>query len=254
VAWAFTGLSSEPFTQCHSTRSFHAPLCAVRLGCPGLPRASRRRPPPGRGRRPRRPARDRRWVQDRGWHPVSGPAEYLTPVAHGQGQRWPLGCSVKLSPSGPGNFHDFMPERGSAPDAGDALRRACRGPWNCHLLMGRRTQCRRPGRYATPRRPPPGCSGGFCPALRAAMTSAPEHEISTSIFMTGLLLDRFSHESYGRLSSVHPSCDCEAGQPMPVINCEPGGRHFARHPVGAARRSTRAADDGCAHPSWRCMS
>jgi hypothetical protein len=35
---------------------------------------------------------------------------------------------VKLSPSGPGKFHDFIPERGSAPAAGDALRRACRGP------------------------------------------------------------------------------------------------------------------------------
>jgi hypothetical protein len=128
-------------------------------------------------------------------------------------------------------------------------------PWNCHLLMGRRTLIPQTRQVCgAARRPPPGCSGGFCPALRAAMTSAPEREISTSIFMTGLLLDRFSHESYGRLSSVHPSCDCEAGQPMPVINCEPGGRHFARHPVGAARRSTRAADDGCAHPSWRCMS
>ena len=51
---------------------------------------------------------------------------------------------MKFSLSGPGNFHVFMPERRSAPDAGDALRRASRGPGNGHFPMGRRANAADP--------------------------------------------------------------------------------------------------------------
>jgi hypothetical protein len=50
------------------------------------------------------------------------------PVAAKPAEQRALGCPVKFSSFGPGNFHDFMAERGPAPDVGDALRHACRGP------------------------------------------------------------------------------------------------------------------------------
>jgi hypothetical protein len=67
-------------------------------------------------------------------------------------------------------------------------------------------------------------------------------------YLTGLVI-----KVMVALSSVHPSYDCEAGNDA-CDQLSRAGRISRGHPANAVHRFTRAANDGCANPSRRCMS
>jgi hypothetical protein len=82
--------------------------------------------------------------------PPSGEESYPL-AARSQGGQRPLGHG-EIFIIRAGKLSRFHTRTWPPPDVGDGLRRACRGAWICHFPMGRRTQCRRPGGRAAPRR------------------------------------------------------------------------------------------------------